>query len=73
MPFPLKEVMLDLNVLVPISSILSLISVEMVFNRLSKVRLLSRCDNDSPHALIILLLYGKSKDENDAMPFLNQI
>ena len=45
----------------PIAAILSLISIEMIFNRLSKVRLSGRCDTDKPQAFIILLLYGKSK------------
>jgi hypothetical protein len=46
----------------PIAVILSLISVEMVFNRLSNVRLLGRYDSttDNPQAFIILLSYGKS-------------
>jgi hypothetical protein len=39
-----------------------LMSVEMVFNRLSNVRLLGRYDSttDNPQAFIILLSYGKS-------------
>jgi hypothetical protein len=40
--------------------ILSLISIEMVFNRLSKIRLLGKYDSDNPQAFITLLLYGKS-------------
>ena len=45
-----------------IAVILSLISVEMVFNRLSNVRLLGRYDSttDNPQAFITFLLYGKS-------------
>jgi hypothetical protein len=46
----------------PIVDILLFISVDMVFNRLSKVRLLGgRYAEDNPHAFITLLLYGKSK------------
>jgi hypothetical protein len=45
----------------PIVDILSLISLDMVFNRLSKVRLLGRYAEDNPHAFITLLLNGKSK------------
>ena len=46
----------------PIVAILSLISVDIVFNRLSNVRLLGdRYAEDNPHAFTILLLYGKSK------------
>ena len=45
----------------PIAAILSLMSVEMVFNRLSNVRLLGKYDSatDNPQAFVILLLYGK--------------
>jgi hypothetical protein len=48
----------------PIAAILSLISVEMVFNRLSNARLLGKYDSatDNPQAFIILLLYGKSME-----------
>jgi hypothetical protein len=46
----------------PIVAILSLISVDIVFNRLSNVRLLGgKYDIDNPHALKIFLLYGKFK------------
>ncbi len=39
----------------PIVAILSLISLDMVFNRLSKVRLLGgKCDTDKPQAFVIL-------------------
>ena len=44
----------------PIVAILSLISVEIVFSRLSKVRLSGKYDWDSPQAFIIFLLYGSS-------------
>ena len=45
----------------PIVAILSLISADMVFNRLSKVRLLGRYAEYNPHAFITLLLNAKSK------------
>src|SRR3954447_19045471 len=44
----------------PIVVILSLISIEMVFNRLSKVRLHGSGNLDNPHAFITFLLYGRS-------------
>lgn len=47
-------------------TILSLISADMVFNRLSKVRLLGRYDNNSPQAFITLLLFENPNRENDA-------
>src|SRR4249920_735134 len=40
----------------PIVDILFLISVDIVFNRLSKVRLLGRYDADNPHTFKIFLL-----------------
>src|SRR4249919_55825 len=46
----------------PIVDILFFISADMVFNRLSKVRLLGgKCNTDNPQAFIILLLYGRFK------------
>src|SRR3982750_1719351 len=50
----------------PIFTILSLISLEAVLRRLSKVRLLGKnCDSvDNPQALITLLLYGRSMERN---------
>ncbi|MDN5868182.1 MAG: hypothetical protein L0H55_12405 [Candidatus Nitrosocosmicus sp.] len=41
--------------------ILSLISVDIVFNLLSNVHLLGRYDKDKPQAFTILLLYGRSE------------
>ena len=40
----------------PIIAILFLISLDIVFNRLSNVRLLGRYDDDNPHALKIFSL-----------------
>lgn len=44
----------------PIVAILSLISIDMVFNLLSNVRLLDKCDNANRHAFITFVLYGRS-------------
>ena len=57
----------------PIADILSFMSIEMVFNRLSNVRLLGKYDSttDNPQAFIILsMLYGKSMErKNDVVTF----
>ena len=47
----------------PIVTILSLISLDTVFNLLSNVRLLDgSCKTDNPHAFITFLLYGRSTE-----------
>ena len=60
----------------PIADILSFMSVEMVFNRLSNVRLLGKYDSttDNPQAFIILLCCMKSMErKNDVVTCLNQV
>ena len=46
----------------PIVAILFLISIEIIFKRLSKVRLLGSDDLDKPHAFITFLLCGRSME-----------
>jgi len=58
----------------PIVVIFSLISIETVFKRLSKVRLLGSSNgSDNPHDFITFLLNCKSVEkDNDAMTCWNQ-